>query len=420
VSLSKKSSFTERFAEIERWALSKPLWWFAVFSIFLHVLRQPSAFLHPQFWAEDGKIFFLQDYLLGPGAFLRTYAGYLHVWPRSAAFIFGYLPLYWLPLVYKLFSLFTHGILLALISSKRFPGSHGQKAICMLIIPFVPNDGEAYLNLANTISFCCLVLSVLIILNPPTHWYSRALEAAGAFVLGATGPYFVFILPLAVIYWIVRRDGKLAYLYRGLGLLGGVILQMAFFNIQDRVEPLDIHPPISTWAKAIRVALKSLEFGKVPFPEFVQWIMAIGTLAALLICFWPGIKAIIEGKFSASTFLAGVAAANLAASMWVGRVFLNNLGPFTGASRYYLVSYILVLWALVLDWDRDFRNLRRSLVACSFLFSIFNFSSMMPSRGVDWASQVNELKSSGQVEMQALPLRPEWTFLVEKDKAWRR
>jgi hypothetical protein len=413
VSLSKKPSF-------DRWILSKPLWWFALFSLFLHILRQPFAFLHPQFWAEDGKIFFLQDYLFGPHAFLRTYAGYLHLWPRLAAFIFGYLPLYWLPLVYKLFSLFTHGILLALISSKRFPGSHVQKAICMLIIPFVPNDGEAYLNLANTISFCCLILSALVVLSPPTNWCSRATEAVGTFILGATGPYFVFILPLAVVYWTFQGDKKWTYFSRGLGLLGGTILQAAFFNIKDRPEPLDIHPPFSAWAKAIRVALKCLEFGKVPFPKFVEWIMAIGTLAALLICFWPGIKAIAEKRFSASTFLAGVATANLAASMWVGRVFLNNLGPFTGASRYYFVSYVLVLWALVLDWDKKFPYLRRVLIASSFLFSLFNFSSMMPSRGVDWANQVRELKDLGKVEMKALPLRPEWTFLVEKDKAWRR
>lgn len=417
MNLNKK--FDQALSRLGQWASCKPLWWFAMASIILHILRQPQAFLHPQFWAEDGKVFFQGDFYFGPEAFLKTYAGYLHLWPRLWAFLFGYLPLLWLPYAYKLFSLFTHALLLLILASKRFPGSHLQKAMMMLIIPLVPHDGEAYLNLANTISFCCLITAAMVILSAPKSWIVKIFETLAFAVLGATGPYFIFILPVAAVYWHLQKN-RFGYLHRLIGYSAGVALQLAYFSIAERPENLDTHPAFSVWAKAIRVAFKCLEFGKVPFPKFIEWMMAIGTLAALLVCFWPRIKELFRLKFSPSIFLAGIATANLMASMWVGRVHLNNLGPFTGASRYYLVTYILVLWALTLDWDNEHPRLKRGMIACSIFFSLLNFSSMMPSRGVDWAGQVKELNETGRLRMQALPLREEWQFLIEKDKAWRR
>lgn len=416
MNLNKK--FDLALSRLGRWALGKPLWWFAFVSIVLHILRQPQAFLHPQFWAEDGKVFFQQDFYFGPGAFLKTYAGYLHLWPRVWVFFFGFLPLLWLPFVYKLFSLFTHALLLTVIASKRFPGSHLQKAMCMLIIPLVPHDGEAYLNLANSISFCCLITAAMCILNAPKSWTVRIFETLAFAVLGATGPYFIFIFPVAAVYFHLREN-RFGYLHRMIGYGAGVVLQVVYFSIAERPENLDTHPAFSVWAKAIRVALKCLEFGKVPFPKFIEWIMAIATLAALLICLWPRIKELLRQKFTPQTFLAGIAAANLMASMWVGRVYLNTLGPFSGASRYYLVSYVLLLWALTLDWDNGHPRLKRAMIACSIFFSVLNFSSMMPSRGVEWSGQVKELEETGRVNMQALPLQEEWQFLIEKDKAWR-
>ena len=40
-------------------------------------LRRRNAFLNPQLWAEDGKVFFLEQWERGSQALITPYAGYL-------------------------------------------------------------------------------------------------------------------------------------------------------------------------------------------------------------------------------------------------------------------------------------------------------------------------------------------------------
>ena len=54
--------------------------------------RMPDAFSHPQFWAEDGTIFFLDAHSGGWRALLDPYSGYLHLIPRAVAWLAELLP----------------------------------------------------------------------------------------------------------------------------------------------------------------------------------------------------------------------------------------------------------------------------------------------------------------------------------------
>src|SRR5580700_4292896 len=61
--------------------------------------RQPYALIHPTFFAEDGAIFFKQQYEMGFAAALTTrYAGYPHFSPRILAGLCSVLPIEYIPL----------------------------------------------------------------------------------------------------------------------------------------------------------------------------------------------------------------------------------------------------------------------------------------------------------------------------------
>lgn len=55
--------------------------------------RAPDAFHSPNFWAEDGVIFFRQWQALGLSSLFETYNGYLHLAPRLVAALAGWAPL---------------------------------------------------------------------------------------------------------------------------------------------------------------------------------------------------------------------------------------------------------------------------------------------------------------------------------------
>src|SRR5512134_1888460 len=66
-------------------------------------LRKPESLLHPQFWAEDGQLFFQQAWNQGfLASLLEPMSGYLHTFPRLVAGISTLLPLSLAPLAFSL------------------------------------------------------------------------------------------------------------------------------------------------------------------------------------------------------------------------------------------------------------------------------------------------------------------------------
>jgi hypothetical protein len=67
------------------------LFWVLLLCLIILFYREPDGFLNPQFWAEDGVIFFTQNLTFGLSAFWKPYAGYLHLTPRIIAYLCGFL-----------------------------------------------------------------------------------------------------------------------------------------------------------------------------------------------------------------------------------------------------------------------------------------------------------------------------------------
>ena len=69
----------------------------------LLLLRSPGSLLHPQFWAEDGTLFFQEAFNRGfLSTILQPASGYLHSFPRLVAGFSLLVPMEQAPLVFNL------------------------------------------------------------------------------------------------------------------------------------------------------------------------------------------------------------------------------------------------------------------------------------------------------------------------------
>ena len=77
------------------------------FAIFVaHFSRSPDVLLKPQFWAEDGAVFYQQAHEFGfLHSVLIPYSGYVHLFPRLIAGLSLLLPLSFVPLFFNLAAL---------------------------------------------------------------------------------------------------------------------------------------------------------------------------------------------------------------------------------------------------------------------------------------------------------------------------
>lgn len=91
-----------------RWYWLVLLWAVAALIMASH---RPSSLLHPQFWAEDGEVWYQQAYQNGPLLpLIQTQAGYFQTFPRLAADTALHVPFHLAPLIMNLFALVVEGL----------------------------------------------------------------------------------------------------------------------------------------------------------------------------------------------------------------------------------------------------------------------------------------------------------------------
>src|SRR5436190_23821070 len=70
-----------------QWIARPPLWCTLLVCGMILFARRPDLIRLPQFWAEDGAVFFLQSRTLGADALIEPSAGYLHTVQRLVAWL---------------------------------------------------------------------------------------------------------------------------------------------------------------------------------------------------------------------------------------------------------------------------------------------------------------------------------------------
>ncbi len=127
--------------------------------------RRPDAVLHPQFWAEDGRVFFEDAYNVGwSESLFRPYGGYFHAVPRLGAAVALLGPLFAAPLVLNAIAIALQAFPVNLLLSRQSDvwGSFRYRSVMAGVYLALPNCRELYANITN--SQCLLALSAFLIL----------------------------------------------------------------------------------------------------------------------------------------------------------------------------------------------------------------------------------------------------------------
>lgn len=203
------------------------------------VSRRPSVLTNAQFWAEDGGLFYVQAREIGfPGTLTIPYAGYLLTMPRLVASLSPFVSFAHAPLLFNLAALLTAALPAIFLASDRMRllGPRSVRVLLAVLYVGVPNVATVHGNLCNAQWHLAILSFLVVVAASPTSPWAAAFDvivlALGAF----TGPFALFLLPIAGVVAWVRRD-RWAVVRAGILALGAAALP---FTLATSLRPKSI------------------------------------------------------------------------------------------------------------------------------------------------------------------------------------
>jgi hypothetical protein len=187
-------SLEERGSTAERSPSADPPcpWWAALLaSATVLALKAPDALIHPQFFAEDGVIFFADEWRV-PWPLLDPYAHYLHVIPRLVAKFATLFSVAHAPAIYNYCTWILASLALASLRHLRLgPLPFG---VLLAGVALTPTSGEVFGTLTGLQWFLLFYqvsfLSRFALGDPSSAPLARALIGL---LVGLTGPFSIFV-----------------------------------------------------------------------------------------------------------------------------------------------------------------------------------------------------------------------------------
>lgn len=208
----------------------------------LLLLRSPGSLLHPQFWAEDGTLFFQAAFNDG---FLKTIlqpaSGYLHVFPRLVAGFSLLFPMGQAPLIFNLAAFVVQLIpalyLLGPRMSNLIPSWPARAGAALLYVA-LPASYETHVNLANSHWHLAVTALLILVATPAAALRVRGLETFMAALFSLTGPFSILFLPLvwSRLLGVIRGVRAFRSQTESAVIAAGALLQLGFAVASPRIS----------------------------------------------------------------------------------------------------------------------------------------------------------------------------------------
>jgi hypothetical protein len=140
--------------------------------------RLPGTLLYPQFYAEDGWVWYQQAYNLGwLRPLLMTQAGFLQTLPRLVADVALLFPMQWAPLIMNLSGAVVQVLPVTALLSRRCTtwGPLPVRVLMGVIYIAIPNAPEVHIVLTNAMWHLAVLQALLALSVPPLGWRGRVL-----------------------------------------------------------------------------------------------------------------------------------------------------------------------------------------------------------------------------------------------------
>jgi hypothetical protein len=176
-------------------------------ALLLLFVKSPDAILAPQFWAEDGAVFFADQFQRAWPPLLTPYAGYLHTVTRLVAWIAGWFDFSHAPLLYNVFAIVIDAVCIAFVSMRMRTWVPQWAVFASFLV--VPASGDIFGTVTNVQWFMQFALAAACFTPAAAApAMSRAVRAIGhvALALAAlSGPFSVLVTGLAAGAVLIGR-----------------------------------------------------------------------------------------------------------------------------------------------------------------------------------------------------------------------
>jgi hypothetical protein len=370
-------------------------------NIVLLMLRRPDAITNPQFWAEDGHVFFRDQILYGFwGSLFLPYHGYLCVTQRLVAALASLFPATYAPLILNLFAFIIVALccsLFALNWYRSIVKSDWLRALLCILMATAFYVDETIGNITNVLWYL-LVAALLLMLLPDKAYeqvrpWQRYIPAAACLLIGLTAPLTIVLIPLG-IWSAVRRKGpaKLASAAVVVAALLQVCIVVFVPSAGRPVPSGNLYELIvgSLMGVTYRVVLSSMlghSLAATVPPGVALCILA--AVAVWLITLWRGRDALGRRQVAVSVYLILASVALAMSGRALGRVFANpsHLDQVR-EERYFLLGACLFAFLVACSIERWMprRNLatQAAVLLVVFAAGIWGNFRIAPLADLEW------------------------------------
>jgi len=175
---------------------------FYVFCLVVIIARRPDAITFPQFFAEDGYIWYADAYNLG---FFKSLfipgAGYLQIYPRLVAGVSLFFSMRTAPLIFNLAAVVVQFLPVFMLVSSRFK-KYSTKARLFVVFSYLllSNTAETYINLTNSQWYLAIVAYMVLVAEktPKLRW--KIFDYTVLVISGVSAPYAIILTPMLLFF----------------------------------------------------------------------------------------------------------------------------------------------------------------------------------------------------------------------------
>jgi hypothetical protein len=393
-----------------------------VLAVLAIISRRPDAVLNPQFYGEDGTIWYAEAYNFGWfQALFHPQAGYFQTLPRLAGALSLLVPLRFAPLVTNGLGIALQALPVCLLLSARCAAwaplnIRGWFAITYIALPATR---ELDATITNGQWHLALLACIVVLAASPKTLLWRVFDVGVLLLDALTGPFCLLLLPIAGLIWFFRRERwRVAVL--GILAAGALLQAWALYTSAGGIRvPGLLGASLSLFLRILggQVYLAAL-IGQNSYALGAHsWGVFLAALAGTAVLVYCASKGPLELRLFI-LFAVLILAASLRSPL-VDRTQPQwpILASVPGI-RYWFFPMLAFIWALV--WSFASSELKAIQVPCGisifvFLFGVARDWRYPPYTDQHFRERAKEWESMAPGTVATLPIYPDgWTFRLTK------
>ena len=399
-----------------------------VAAIGLLVSRRPDAFLNPQFYAEDGALWFARAYNLGAfTSMLVPDAGYLQVLATGIGAIAVLVPVSAAPMVFTLGAAIVEVSPAVFLSTRRASQLIPSLALRLTLAFFYLALPNVWTNsvIMTYASWRLGLLAFLLLVTRPKGPWGSLFDVVVVALCGLGSPLILFMMPVVIVHAVVRPAARSLPFVAAAALTS--VVQLWHLAGSGGARPtLPLGASLENFCRIFaNQYVYSLIWGRSGFSDRVASWPWLENPVTLAVVFAVGMCllgfAAVWGPYALRLFLlfaATVLGATLASASVTGPTQWESLGHPGAGTRYFLYGMMAIV--ISLGWLATRRLVAARVIGVATLGLILVLGiradwrhHALPDHGYrSFASEFESAPSGAVLETPIEP--PGWTVILVK------